>query len=138
MSDTKESISNQASGIKDQAAEKLEELKIPVEETALDANITMIINKPSGGSTPSGLSSSDSHTPASKSQKVVNLMSPRTKWKLLRKLQDVKEDCEGEEEAKAMGVRLFLPASDSGSHSSSHTSFVASPLQARPFSPPHD
>lgn len=118
---------------------KLEELKIPGEETALDANITMIINKPSETSTPSGPGSSDLLTPASKSQDFVNLMSPRTKWKLLRRLQDVQEDCEGEEEAKAaMGTRLFLPTSEEASQSSSHTSFTTSPEQVRPFSPQHE
>jgi len=71
----------------------------------------MIINKPSKSSGPT---SSDLLTPASKSQEVVNLMSPRTKWKLLRKLQAIQEDCE--EEAKAaMGTRLFLPASEGAS-----------------------
>lgn len=118
---------------------KLEELKITGEETALDANITLIINKPSESSTPSGPASSDLLTPATKGQEVVNLMSPRTKWKLLRKLQDVQEDCEGEEEAKAMtGTRLFLPISEGASRASSHTSLVASPQQVRPFSPPHE
>ena len=121
----------------EQLKEKLEELKIPGEETAIDANITMIINRPSESSTPSGPSSADLQTPLVKNQEV-DLMSPRTKWKLMRKLQDVQEDCEGEEESKVpTGPRLFLPASEGASQHSSHHSSMESPDLIRRFSPPH-
>ena len=118
---------------------KLEELKIPGEETALDSDITMIINKPSESSTPSGPCSGDLLTPVLKNPEVVNLMSPRTKWKLLRKLQDVQEDKEGEEEERKVvhGTRLFLPAEDGGMRVMGHQSFGASPEHVRPFSPQH-
>ncbi|CAG9317236.1 unnamed protein product [Blepharisma stoltei] len=79
---------------------KLEELSIDdcSEQAIDDENIRIITVEYSPSSSPGSISSIEQSTPVIKSQEYPDLLSPETRFKLMRKLHAVQEDMEGEEE----------------------------------------